>query len=98
MRLPSTILLTAGCLPLLVSMARGHMHLVSPPPLNSKDNPNTPSGSVDYSYDSPLAKDGADFPCKGYLKVLGTPAGASVATWAAGSEQKFSKSPSLAIT
>ena len=38
---------------------------------------------------TPLKPDGSDFPCKGYQKDLGTPAGASTTTWAPGSAQKL---------
>ncbi|KFY77433.1 hypothetical protein V498_09337 [Pseudogymnoascus sp. VKM F-4517 (FW-2822)] len=61
------------------------MELLSPPPLRSKYNNLT--SNIDYSMTSPLGTD--DYPCKGYLPDLETPEGASVATWAAGSSQKF---------
>ncbi|KAI9766657.1 MAG: hypothetical protein M1835_007147 [Candelina submexicana] len=64
-----------------------HMFMASPPALKSIPNKNTVS--PDYSLTSPLKGDGSDYPCKGYHKLLGTPEGASVASWAAGSTQKF---------
>ena len=39
---------------------------------------------------TPLSSSGSDFPCKGYLSDLGTPAGVSTATFAPGSAQKLS--------
>jgi len=39
---------------------------------------------------SPLLGTGGDFPCKGYLQDLGTPAGAPTASWPAGSQQQLS--------
>ncbi|KAK3326034.1 hypothetical protein B0H66DRAFT_530037 [Apodospora peruviana] len=63
-----------------------HMQLTSPPPLRSTHNPHT-GPLPDYSMTTPLSSDGSNFPCKGYLSLLGTPQGASVATWPAGSTQ-----------
>ncbi|CAN8104123.1 unnamed protein product [Discula destructiva] len=60
------------------------MEVQFPAPFKSKYNPNTPSGSADYSMTAPLLASGADFPCKGYQSVLGTPAGAPTATFAVG--------------
>jgi hypothetical protein len=63
--------------------------MLSPPPWNSKHNPNTPSANIDYSMTSPLSASGSDYPCKGYNSVLGTDAGKSVASWAPGSTQNI---------
>ena len=38
---------------------------------------------------TPLSGSGSDFPCKGYLKDLGTPGGVSTASWAPGSSQQL---------
>ncbi|CUS14686.1 unnamed protein product, partial [Tuber aestivum] len=65
------------------------MQLMSPYALNQQDNPNAKSGKIDYDYSSPLGKSGADYPCKGHLSALTGAAGASVATWKAGSMQSF---------
>jgi hypothetical protein len=77
---------SATLLAALAGSASAHMMLSFPPPLNSKYNPFANSGSIDYSYTAPLAADGSDFPCKGYQKDLGTPAGKPTATFAAGSQ------------
>jgi hypothetical protein len=74
----------------LQSLASAHMELIYPPGLRNKINPNVPSGSVDYSMTTPLKADGSDFPCKGYQSDLGSAAGASVATFAAGGAYNFS--------
>jgi len=70
------------------STTQAHMQLLSPPPYRAKNNPNAGS-NIDYSMTAPLSGP-AQFPCKGYQSDFGTPAGASVATWAAGSAEKFS--------
>lgn len=72
--------------PILIN---GHMQLISPFALNQQNNPNAKSGTVDYNYAAPLDGSGANYPCKGHLSALGGPAGASVATWKAGSTQSF---------
>ncbi|OBT69722.1 hypothetical protein VE03_00859 [Pseudogymnoascus sp. 23342-1-I1] len=64
-----------------------HMQMSDPPPLRSTYNKK--STNIDYSMTSPLSDTGSDFACKGYLTDLALPAGDSVATWAAGSSQKF---------
>ena len=56
-------------------------------PFRSKLNKNTEN--KDFSMTTPLKGDGSDFPCKGYQKDVGTPAGTSTATWAPGSAQKL---------
>lgn len=80
------ILLTVA---LAASQVAAHMQMSFPPPLRSTFNPNTAQGSADYSYTAPLAASGSDFPCKGYLNVLGTPQGKSVATFAPGQKYNF---------
>ncbi|KAL7950574.1 hypothetical protein V8C42DRAFT_340196 [Trichoderma barbatum] len=72
----------------LAAVVNGHMEMKSPPPFRSKFNTNAGS-DVDYSMTAPLSASGSDFPCKGYHKLLGTPAGASVATWAPGGSYSF---------
>ncbi|KAL7275527.1 hypothetical protein RUND412_001530 [Rhizina undulata] len=64
-----------------------HMYMSHPFALDQQDNPNTVT--PDYNYNAPLDANGDNFPCKGYHKLLGTPAGATVAMWAAGSQQYF---------
>lgn len=65
------------------------MTMSSPAPFRFKGNPNTLPGNVDFDYAKPLAASGSDYPCKGYLSVLGTPEGKPVDTWAAGSSKSF---------
>ncbi|KAG0643816.1 hypothetical protein HOY80DRAFT_943804 [Tuber brumale] len=76
-------------LALLPVLANGHMQMISPFALNQQQNPNAKSGAIDYNYAAPLDKSGSDYPCKGHLSALGGAAGASVATWQAGSTQSF---------
>jgi hypothetical protein len=71
----------------VLGFASAHMEMTSPAPLRSKSNPNT--NNVDYDMVNPLSADGSNFPCKGYLNLLGTPAGTAVATWNAGSPLSF---------
>lgn len=75
---------------LLGSLALGscHMEMKNPPAFRSSYNPNTGS-DIDYDIRSPLNSDGSNFPCKGYLNLLNTPKGKSVATWAPGSSYSF---------
>ncbi|SPQ21449.1 929d6a52-ad34-4064-82d9-33fe97cffd52 [Thermothielavioides terrestris] len=70
-------------------LTTAHMEMTSPPPLKSKSNPHTSPSNVDYSMTSPLHADGSDFPCKGYLSLLGSPDGQAVATWTAGGTYNF---------
>lgn len=67
----------------LAATVSAHMEMSYPPPLKSKFNPFA-NGDVDYSNTSPLSADGSNYPCKGYQSLLGTAAGASVATFAPG--------------
>lgn len=59
-----------------------HMEMSWPPPLRSSSNPFTTD--IDYDMPSPLHADGGDYPCKGYLDLLGTDDAAPVVTWQAG--------------
>ncbi|KAF7562713.1 hypothetical protein G7046_g1406 [Stylonectria norvegica] len=67
----------------LAGLVQAHMEMIFPPPFKSKANPFA-NGDVDYSMTAPLAASGSDFPCKGYLSVLGTDAGKPVAEWQPG--------------
>jgi LysM repeat protein len=71
----------------LIGSTFAHMDMVSPAPFRSKANGH--AGVIDYSMTAPLAADGSNFPCKGYLADLGTASGASVATYEAGSQQQL---------
>ncbi|ATY63528.1 extracellular protein [Cordyceps militaris] len=84
MKVISTILAAAS----LASLSSAHMEMKSPPALRSSFNPNT-GDNVDYDIRSPLNSDGSDFPCKGDLGLLSTPAGRPVATWAPGGTYSF---------
>lgn len=75
-------------LAVVASTSLAHIQLDYPPPLRSKYN--QLSTNIDWSMTEPLATSGSNYPCKGYLNDLGTQAGSSVATWPAGSSQKFS--------
>jgi hypothetical protein len=73
------------------SLVSAHLELTSPFPLHSKYNPKTPEALRDYSMTSPLATDGSQFPCKGYISAKGdSPNMDSVATFAAGSSVQYS--------
>ncbi|KAL6858393.1 hypothetical protein J3F83DRAFT_750648 [Trichoderma novae-zelandiae] len=72
----------------LAALVNGHMEMKDPPPFRSKYNPNA-GQDIDYSMTSPLSASGSDFPCKGYQKLVGTPEGKSVATWAPGGSYGF---------
>ncbi|OTA91711.1 hypothetical protein M434DRAFT_58077, partial [Hypoxylon sp. CO27-5] len=64
------------------------MNMKDPPPLAYKGNPNAKEPNIDYSITSPIT--GAQYPCKGWLKLLGTPEGASVKTYAPGGQYSMS--------
>ncbi|KAB5585512.1 hypothetical protein GE09DRAFT_29208 [Coniochaeta sp. 2T2.1] len=69
----------------LCSLATAHMDLMYPPPLKSKFNPFAKAaGNIDSDMTSPLPASGGNNPCKGYQSLLGTPEGASVATFSPG--------------
>ena len=71
-----------------------HMHLFHPPSFRSDNNPHTkgdPDPRKNYNYNCCGRTNEVEL-CKGYLKLLGTPEGASVADWAAGSKQTFTLS------
>jgi hypothetical protein len=81
-----TTLLTAL---VFATSARAHMQLSYPPALRSSTNAiavKAAPNNIDYSMTSPLKGDGTDFPCKGYQSDLGTPAGASTATFDQGGQ------------
>ncbi|KAH8195364.1 hypothetical protein TruAng_010471 [Truncatella angustata] len=67
----------------LVAGASAHMNMASPPPLKYKGNPN--AKTIDSDITSPNVP--STFPCKGALDVFDSAEGASVATWAPGSQQ-----------
>ncbi|KAL0940649.1 extracellular protein [Colletotrichum truncatum] len=79
----SVILLAVA---LLASQVSSHMAMTYPPPLRSKENPFSTPDVIDYSITSPMSASGSDFPCKGTLNLLGSPAARPVATWQAGKD------------
>ncbi|KAI5862419.1 hypothetical protein GGS23DRAFT_610601 [Durotheca rogersii] len=68
--------------------AMAHMNMADPPPLAYKGNPNAKEPNIDYSITSPISA--AEYPCKGYLKLLGTPEAAPVKTYAPGGQYTMS--------
>ncbi|KAK6955762.1 hypothetical protein Daesc_003406 [Daldinia eschscholtzii] len=73
---------------LAAGTATAHMNMADPPPLAYKGNPNAKEPNIDYSITSPITKE--QYPCKGYLKLLGTPEGAPVKTYAPGGQYSMS--------
>ncbi|XXG96966.1 hypothetical protein Hte_003259 [Hypoxylon texense] len=73
---------------LAAGTATAHMNMKDPPPLAYKGNPNAKEPNIDYSITSPITE--AQYPCKGYLDLLGTPEGASVATYSPGAQYTMS--------
>ncbi|KAI1395194.1 lytic polysaccharide monooxygenase [Hypoxylon fuscum] len=73
---------------LAAGTAMAHMNMKDPTPLAYKGNPNSKEPNIDYSITSPITQ--AQYPCKGYLKLLGTPEGASVKTYAPGGQYSMS--------
>lgn len=53
-------------LALIASTAFGHIQMAEPFPIRSPLDPSNGPETKDYSYTSPLDKEGKDFPCKGY--------------------------------
>ncbi|KAI9808230.1 MAG: hypothetical protein M1825_004687 [Sarcosagium campestre] len=74
----------------LFTAASGHMQLVYPPPFGAENNPHRTDPADEFlQYPFNCCGRATEFPCRGYLKLLGTPQGASTATWAAGSRQQW---------
>ncbi|KAI0598738.1 hypothetical protein F4775DRAFT_554171 [Biscogniauxia sp. FL1348] len=69
---------------LAAGSAMAHMNMKDPAPLAYKGNPNAKEPNIDYSITSPLQA--SQFPCKGWLKLIGTDEGASVKTYAPGEQ------------
>ncbi|KAG6056165.1 hypothetical protein E4U17_002439 [Claviceps sp. LM77 group G4] len=83
------VLNTTAALAILsaASFAAAHMEMKNPPPLRSKFNKF--STNIDYDMVSPMAANGANFPCKGHLSVLGTLQARPVADWIPGQPQSM---------
>jgi hypothetical protein len=75
----------------LATITQAHMRLWDPPPFNASNNLHT-TGLADHELFFPYNCCGktTPYPCRGYLGLLGTPAGAATATWVAGSQQNWS--------
>jgi len=67
--------------------ASAHIQVIDPPVLRGKTNPN--AVNIDFNMVAPLLENGSNFPCKGYLSDLGSPAGASTISYAAGQQASF---------
>ncbi|TID18052.1 hypothetical protein E2P81_ATG11021 [Venturia nashicola] len=75
----------------LTAITQAHMQLHSPASLNASNNPHTtgpPDNRLHYPHNCCGRK--TEYPCRGYLNLLGTPAGAPTVTWAPGSRQSWS--------
>lgn len=79
------ILHFAEAIVLSATLTLAHVEMMSPPSFKSKYNPH--ATDIDYNLMAPIGQ--GQFPCKGYQSLFGTPEGASVATWDAGSDQSF---------
>jgi hypothetical protein len=79
----ASILTFITTLLLLFSPTWAHMSLYYPPQFKTPWNPQ--AVGIDYEHRDPIAQ--SQFPCK--LAHIGMTEKSSVATWAAGSEQKF---------
>ncbi|KAL1860964.1 hypothetical protein Plec18170_001478 [Paecilomyces lecythidis] len=67
------------------------MQLYWPPPFAAENNPHrTDAAGPDLTYPYNCCGKTTPFPCKGYLKLVGTPQGAPVVTWTTGSSVNFS--------
>lgn len=77
---------------LFILTVGAHMQLHYPSPFGAENNPHR-TDSADpylhfpYNCCGPNAK--WTYPCRGYLKLLGTPQGAPVVEWEAGSSQNW---------
>ncbi|KAI9834441.1 MAG: hypothetical protein M1826_002595 [Phylliscum demangeonii] len=78
-------LLLLGPALMLPSSCGAHMEMLSPYPIRSRFDPQTPDGLRDYNMVAPLRGDGSDFPCKGYHDDEPR---RSVATYQAGSSHQ----------
>jgi len=70
-----------------VAGVSAHMEVIDPPVLRGKTN--DLATNKDFNMVAPLKEDGSDFPCKGYLADLGSPAGGSSKTYTAGQPVSF---------
>lgn len=92
---PRLLLATCG-----LTAVHAHMQLEYPPPFNASNNPHR-TGPADNIYVYPAGccgREDTKATCRGYLSLLGTPEGAPVATWAAGSKVTWNITGDPAIT
>ncbi|KAJ9349543.1 endoglucanase [Paecilomyces variotii] len=76
---------------LFVAAVQAHMQLYWPPPFAAENNPHRTDAADPYlTYPYNCCGKTTPFPCKGYLKLVGTPQGAPVVTWTTGSSVNFS--------
>ncbi|KAF4301257.1 hypothetical protein GTA08_BOTSDO07276 [Botryosphaeria dothidea] len=83
-----------------LTAVHAHMQLEYPPPFNASNNPHR-TGPADNIYVYPAGccgREDTKATCRGYLSLLGTPEGAPVATWAAGSKVTWNITGDPAIT
>ncbi|KAI9829952.1 MAG: hypothetical protein M1819_005924 [Sarea resinae] len=75
---------------LLAVQVQAHMQLVYPAPFNASNNPHLDGPSDPYlQFPHNCCGRQTPLPCRGYLPLLGSPEGAPVAQWEAGSAQNF---------
>ncbi|KAI9842681.1 MAG: hypothetical protein M1837_006966 [Sclerophora amabilis] len=68
----------------------GHMQLVYPPPFGADNNPHRTEPADEFlQYPHNCCGRTTPYPCRGYLKLLGTPQGKPTASWKAGTEQNW---------
>jgi len=81
---------TLLALTLSLTAVLAHMQLNYPAPFGAANNPHR-TDPIDPYLQYPFNCCGrkTPFPCGGHLNLLGTPQGAAVASWAAGSSQNF---------
>ncbi|TLS26016.1 hypothetical protein PpBr36_07495 [Pyricularia pennisetigena] len=85
--MPSLMSTASLAFALAASVVNAHMEMSFPAPLRSKYNP--AAKTVDSDMVSPLSSSGSNFPCKGYLSDLGTPAGKPSATFSPGQKSNM---------
>ncbi|KAG0636381.1 hypothetical protein HOY80DRAFT_1017480 [Tuber brumale] len=84
---PTALFVTLLGLLCVAVPATAHMSMSDPPALRYRTNPY--KIEEDFDYNSPLNSSGANYPCKGYHKDLGSKGGKSVATWSRGGSYKL---------
>lgn len=68
--------------------ALAQMQMKTPHPLGHESSVfRNPAKAIDTRFNLPLKADKSDYPCKGYLNLVGTSEGQSQVTWNAGTDQ-----------